>query len=108
MLGGVKGQPLGGLQMYFSSVGSVDWTKAWEMSPDFDICLRLTAIVRRRRNCKEERTGAKQSAVDQSCGSKLPRTTMRYFARTGSPCSSVLMVDIAMVGRALPNIGRRD
>mgnify|MGYP003326720004 CR=1 FL=1 len=51
-------------------------------------------------------TGAKQSDVDQECGSRLPRATMRHFARFGSPFSSYLMVEIAMVGRAEPTMWR--
>ncbi len=49
-----------------------------------------------------ERTGAKQSLFDQLCGSRLPRATIWYLARIGFPSPSRFMVEMAMVGRALP------
>ena len=61
----------------------------------------------RRRSSSGDMTGAKQSLFDQSCGSRLPRTTMRYLARSGFPFSSFLIFDIAMDGSALPTAGRR-
>ena len=49
-------------------------------------------------------TGAKQSLVDHTCGSRLPSATILYFARVGLPFSLYLMVDNAIVGRALPTM----
>ena len=56
----------------------------------------------RRRISRGLRTGAKQSDVFQSCGSRLPRTTIRYFALEGMPFSSNFTLDRAMVGSGLP------
>ena len=41
-----------------------------------------------------------------SYGSKFPSTTILHLQRFGLPFSSYLIVDIAMVGRALPTEGR--
>ena len=38
---------------------------------------------------------------------RIPRTTIRYFALSGLPCASFLIFEMAMVGRALPTMGRR-
>ena len=60
-------------------------------------------IVRR---SMRERTGAYVSDLDQVCWSRLPNTTMRYFARFGFPASSNLIVDMAIVGKARPVLCR--
>ena len=104
---GVMGQPCGGLTMYFSSSGRTDWTNAWLTSPVLGTIFILVDMEIRRRSSSGERTGAKQSLDDQSCGSRLPRATMRYLARSGLPSSSFLTFERAMVGRALPVTGRR-
>ena len=73
------------------------------MSPHFGIHFRSVAIDTRSLSSGCESTGAKQSVLDQSFGSWLPRTTMQYFAHFGLlPFSSFLIVEIAIVGRALP------
>ena len=106
MLGGVRGQPGGGRRTYFSVSGSVDWQKACLMSPDRSGRLWQMASEVSRQSSGRLSTGAKQSLVDHSCGSKLPRATILHFARLGRPFSSYLTVDMAMVGRALPTVGR--
>lgn len=52
-------------------------------------------------------TGAKQSCLDHSCASRLPRTTILYLACTGAPEPSYLMVEMAIVGITLPTSGRK-
>eukprot|EP00979_Chaetoceros_neogracilis_P012296 scaffold3187_cov123-Chaetoceros_neogracile.AAC.1 len=61
----------------------------------------------RMRSSRGDITGAKQSLLDQLVGSRLPSTTIRYFARSGLPFSSGLILEMAMDGRALPMMGRR-
>ena len=51
-------------------------------------------------------TDAKQSLVDHACGSRLPSSTILHFVRVGLPFSLYLMVDDAIVGRALPTMCR--
>ena len=67
VFGGVKVHPLGGLHMYFSSLGKVDCTNAWATSPDLGIHWKWVARARSIRSSRLERTGAKQSGVDQLC-----------------------------------------
>jgi len=103
----VMGQPWGGRMTYCSSSGSTDWQNAWLTSPVLVIFRIWVAIAMRSRSLSRDMTGAKQSLLDQSCGSRLPRTTMQYFARSGFPFLSFLIFDIAMDGSALPTAGRR-
>ena len=96
--------------MYFSSSGRTDWTNAWLSSPVLGTIFILVHMEIRRRSSSGDRTGAKQSPLDeQSCGSILPRATMRYLAWSGLPSLSFLTFESgAMVaGRALPVTGRR-
>ena len=58
----------------------------------------------RKRSSIWDRTGAKQSGFDQSCGSRLPSATILYFALIGTPFLSNFMVDIAIVGSILPTV----
>lgn len=58
------GQPFGGVQTYFSSGGSTDWTKAWETSPVFGTTLSCVASAMRMQSSSALRTGAKQSVED--------------------------------------------
>ena len=51
-------------------------------------------------------TGERQSDVDQTWGSRFPRVMIRHSAREGLPFSLYLMVDVDMVGRAVPTVGR--
>ena len=74
------------------------------MSPDSNGLLYRIASEVKSRNSGRLRTGAKQSLVDHSCGSRFPRATMRHLARLGRPCSSYLTVEIAIVGRAFPTV----
>ena len=53
-------------------------------------------------------TRAKQSDVFRLCVSRLPITTIRYFALMGFPCSSFFMTDNVCVGSALPVYLRSD
>ena len=69
------------------------------------VAVGLQAAIDLNSNC--DITGAKQSCLLHVCGSKFPKTTIRYLARMGFPSAFFLMVDIAMLGRALPVIGRR-
>ena len=56
--------------------------------------------------CMEERTGAKQSEEDQLFGLRLPSTTIWYFALSGYPFSSFLIINIAIAGKAFPKIAQ--
>ena len=57
-----------------------------------------------RRSSTIEITGAKESLVDHSCGSRLPNATIRHLARFGEPSSSYLTVEMAIVGRVGPTM----
>ena len=102
MLGLERGHPVGGLMIYCSEASNVDCTKAWDTSAVFGAHCFLTAIDRRRHSSIWDRTGAKQSLLDQLLGSRLPRTMRRYLHLMGVPFSSRLRVDFAMVGSAGP------
>jgi len=91
---------------YCSSSGRTDWQNAWATSPVLHIRFIWVAMATRRRSSRGDITGAKQSLVDQSVGSRFPRTTMRYFARSGFPFLSFLIFEMAIDGSALPMIGR--
>ena len=54
----------------------------------------------RSRSSIEESTGAKQLLEVQACGSKFPRTTIRYLALVGVPFSRFIL-DISIEGSAL-------
>ena len=71
---------------------------AWEMSPVFGMRFIWVARASRMQSSNEDRTGAKQSAEDQECGSRLPRTTIRYLARLGLPSASGFIFDIWWAG----------
>ena len=88
--------------------GSIPWQKACETSPLLGI-LRRMSVARdtSRRISVWLRTGAKQSDFSQGWLSRLPRTMMRYLQHCGLPFSSCLILEIAMVGRALPVTERR-
>lgn len=101
------GQPLGGVQTYCSSLGRVVWQKAWIASHCFGTTFDWVERARSRRSSIADRTGAKQSDFDQLCGSRLPNTTMRYFARVGWPCESRLILEMAIVGRGRPRMDLR-
>ena len=101
------GHPGGGRHTYCSLAGRYDWQKAWLTSALFSFLFTLVARLVIRRSSAWERTGAKQSLFDQLWGSRLPRATIRYLARIGFPSPSRLMVEMAMVGRALPLNGKR-
>ena len=88
--------------MYVSLLGSVLWQNACWMSPVLGMHLFWTAREMRNRNSSCDNTGAKQSSDDHLVGSRLPRATILYFARTGSLCPLVLIVEIAMVGMIPP------
>jgi len=60
------------------------------------------AIAIRIPNSREESTGAKQSEEFHWWGSRLPSATIQYFARSGFPWLSCLILEIAMVGKAGP------
>ena len=60
----------------------------------------------RRRSSGNDNTGAKQSFVDHLYGSRLPRATILHFACFGSPFSSYLRVEKAIVGRVCPTTWR--
>lgn len=85
MCGGVNGHPFGGVHTYFSSGGRVVWQKAWTASHCFGMTRMLVAMARSSRSSIADSTGAKQSVLDQLCGSRFPRTTMQYLARVGLP-----------------------
>ena len=97
-LGGVIGQPVGGMHTYFSSEGRYAWQKAWETSPCLGMHPYLAAMAMRRRSSSWVRTGAKQSCFVHIFVSKFPKATMRYFARSGFPLPSFLITEMAMVG----------
>ena len=88
--------------MYCSSGGSTDWTNACDTSPLFGIRFMLTAMEVSKRTSVCDKTGAKQSVLDQLFGSRFPRTTIRYLQRLGSPFLSLFNVEIAIVGSAGP------
>ena len=91
---------------YFLFSGNTDWTKAWLTSPVLGMHRSWTAKATRSLSLRAERMGAKQSLLFHLWGSKFPRTTIQYFAHDGVPFSSVLTLDIAIDGRAVPTIGR--
>ena len=102
MFCGVFGHPGGGLRIYCSSGGNTDCTKACDTSPLFGILFMFTAMEVSNLTSVWDNTGAKQSVLVQLFGSKLPRTTIRYLHRFGSPFSSRFSVEIAIVGSAGP------
>ena len=93
--------------MYCSFGGRDDWQKAFWKSPDLGGRCSWTAEAIKHRNSSCDIIGAKQSLLIHVCGSKLPKTTILYLARIGLPSLSFLMVEIAMLGNALPVMGRR-
>ena len=105
-LDGVRGHPAGGRQTYCSLSGRYDWQNAWLTSQLFNFRFFFVARAVSRRNSACDSTGAKQSDLVQLFGSRLPSTTIRYFARTGFPSPSFFMVEIARVGSARPTVGR--
>ncbi len=72
-------------------------------SPPFGILFICVQRPKRKRSSRLDMTGAKQSALVHECGSRFPRATIRYLARSGFPFSSVLILDMAMVGRGFPS-----
>ena len=62
----------------------------------------LTAIHVSRRTSICDSTGAKQSDLLQLLELRLPNTTILYLHLFGCPFSSLLSVEIAIVGRAGP------
>ena len=93
--------------MYCLLGGRVDWQKVFWKSPYFGVRWRRTVDAIKHWNSSWDITGAKQSCLIHVRGSKLPNTTILYIARMGFPSASFLMVEIAMMGNALPVIGRR-
>ena len=59
------------------------------------------------RSSRGDRTGAKQSWLLQSCGSRLPKTTIWYLAQSGLLFVSFFIFDKAMGGKVLPMIFQR-
>jgi len=126
------GQPWGGLMTYYLLSGRTDWQKACLTLPVFAlfcICVSIVmqthsssgdmmgavfalfcicvSIVMQTHSSSGDMMGAKQSLLDQSWGSRLPRTTMQYFAWSVLPFSSFLIFEIAMEISALPMIRHR-
>ena len=85
-----------GAKQIFLFTGKVAWTNAWDTSPVLRTMRFWVAIA------SAESTGAKQSLVDQSFRSRLPRTTILYLALSGLPSLYFFIFDIGMDGRALP------
>ena len=88
--------------MYCSCGGRTDWTKACDTSACLGTQFLSAAMERRRRSSSWDKTGAKQSLLDHSWGSRLPRTTILYLHRIGLPSLSFFNVARAMDGSAGP------
>ena len=90
---------------YFLSSGRTDCTKAWLMSLVLGMQRSWTARATRTFSSRADKTGAKQLLLFHLWGSKFPRTTIQYLACNGDRFLSVLTLDMAMDGGALPMIG---
>jgi hypothetical protein len=76
---------MGGFTIVKSSSGRDVCIKANLQSPCFMVHLLWTARAARRGTIRMETTGEKQSDLVQGRGSKLPKMTIRLFARVGIP-----------------------
>lgn len=76
---------MGGFRIVKSSSGRDACIKANLQYPCFMVHLLWSARAARSRTIGMETTGEKQSDLVQGHGSKLPKTTIRLFARVGIP-----------------------